>query len=151
MPQENRAEAVRTERRRKPGAIEHSGQAFVYDESQLDRKNYEYRMVNDTKGRLKQMEMQDWDIAPEPALLGNTSGGTAQSKHAGVNELGTYNSVLMRKPKTMHIEDQQAKSAHLDQIEARIKSGELRTDADLNGAGVYTPGGRNTIEKIERV
>lgn len=148
MAQENRADAVRTERRRKAGSIEHTGMAFVHEESQLDRKNYAYRMVNDTKGRVRQLESQDWDVAPEQALLGNTSGGNVQSKHAGVNELGAFNAVLMRKPIAMHNEDQKAKQTHLDDIDNRIKSGELRTDADLNGAGVYTPGGRNTIERV---
>lgn len=148
MPQETRADAVRTERRRKPGSIEHSGMAFVYDEGQLDRKNYAYRTVNDTKGRVRQLESQDWDIAPEDALLGSTSGGTVQSKHAGVNELGSFNGVLMRKPIAMHKEDQAAKQRPIDEMEGRIKAGDLRNDPEMSGEGTYTPNGRNTIERV---
>lgn len=151
MAQETRAEAVRTERRRKPGATVLPGIKLGVDESKLDRTNYAYRLVNDTAGRVQQLEGQDWDPAPEQALFGSTGAGTIQSKHAGSIEGRPFNAVLMRKPMPMHKEDLAAKQRPIDQLEDAIKRGapsQSQNAPEMTGDGVYTPGGSNTIGRV---
>lgn len=146
----NRADEVRTERRRKPGSTVLPGIKLGVDESKLDRDNYAYRLVNDTAGRVQQLEGQDWDPAPEQALFGSTGAGTVQSKHAGSIEGRPFNAVLMRKPKRMHVEDQAAKQRPIDELEGAIKRGSVaqaQVPTEMTGAGTYTPGGGNTIDR----
>lgn len=145
-----RAEAVRTERRRKPGSLAAGGMKLAVDESKLDRVNYHYRQVNDTPGRLQQLEGQDYDIAPEVGASVNSNGvGTVNSVLAGVKDGKPYNTVLMRKPIAMHEEDQKLKQKPLDEMEDAIRRGRgASTDGKLQGDGVYTPGtGVNIIER----
>lgn len=143
-----RADEVRRERRRKPGQTVLANLKLSVDEAKLDRKTYEYRFVNDKDGRVQQLHAQDWDIAPEGAKEDNASLGSVNSAHAGVNEGKPYQTVLMRKPKDWFDEDQKEKQRPLDEMEDAIRRG--RTDHkanELRGAGVYTPGGANTIER----
>lgn len=141
MPQEVRAETVRTERRRTRGATVHPGLKLAIDDSKLDRKNYNYRLANDTEGRIQQLEGQDWDIAPEQALYGSTGEGTVQSKHAGSIDGRPFKAVLMRKPKPMHDEDQAEKQTLINKTEREIVRGENKTE--LSGNGGYTPAGNS--------
>lgn len=148
-PRQDRAEQVRTERRRKPGSVIHTGIQLGVDESKLDRANYAYRLVNDANGRVQQLEAQDWDPAPErDALIGSTSGGTVQSKHAGHIEGKAFNAILMRKPLRMHNEDQSAKQKPLDEMDEAIRRGQNHASAEPQlAAGTYTPGGSNVIDR----
>ncbi|RYE68208.1 MAG: hypothetical protein EOO81_09635 [Oxalobacteraceae bacterium] len=147
-PRPDRAEQVRTERRRKPGAVAHTGIQLGVDESKLDRTNYAYRLVNDANGRVQQLEAQDWDPAPEQALIGSTGEGTIQAKHAGHIEGKEFKAVLMRKPKWMHDEDQAAKQRPLDEMDQAIVRGQNHAASEPQLAtGTYTPGGGNTLSR----
>lgn len=147
-PRLDRATEVRTERRRKAGAVFHTGVQLGVDESKLDRANFAYRLVNDANGRVQQLEAQDWDPAPEQALVGSTGSGTVQSKHAGSIEGKAFNAVLMRKPIAYHNEDQAAKQRPLDEMEEAIRRGQNHAaDEPQLASGTYTPGGGNTINR----
>lgn len=151
-PRQDRADQVRTERRRKAGATVHTGIQLGVDESKLDRRNYAYRLVNDANGRVQQLHGQDWDPAPEQALLGSTGEGSIQSKHAGSIDGKSFNAVLMRKPKTMYDEDQAAKQRPLDEMEEAIRRGtnHAANTPELAGGGTYTPGGSNTLSDAQK-
>lgn len=148
-PRQDRASEVRTERRRKPGSVVHTGIQLGVDKSKLDEDNYAYRLVNDANGRVQQLEAQDWDIATEQgALIGSTGGGSVQSKHAGHIEGKAFNAVLMRKPRAMHTEDQAAKQKPLDEMEEAIRRGQNHASAEPQlASGTYTPGGGNTLAR----
>ena len=147
-PRQDRASEVRTERRRKPGSVVHSVIQLGVDEDKLDRKNFAYRLVNDANGRVQQLEAQDWDPAPEQALVGATGSGTVQSKHAGHIEGKAFNAVLMRKPIAFHNEDQAAKQRPLDDMEEAIRRGQNHAaDEPQLASGTYTPGGSNTLNR----
>ncbi len=146
-PRQDRAEQVRTERRRKPGSVVHTGVQLGVDEGKLDRQNYAYRLVNDANGRVQQLTAQDWDPAPEQALVGSTGEGTVQSKHAGHIEGKAFNAVLMRKPINMHNEDQAAKQKPLDEMDEAIRRGAGHAAEPSLSSGTYTPGGANTLNR----
>ncbi len=136
-----RAEAVRQERRKKPGQTAHAGIRLAVDESKLDRKTYQYRHVNDKDGRVQRLEAEDWDIAPEGAKADSNSLGTVTSTQVGVIDGKPYNAVLMRKRKDWFEADQKDKQKPLDATETAIKRGNPNHAAnDLKGPGVYTPG-----------
>lgn len=137
----SRAEAVRQERRKKPGQTAHPGIHFAVDESKLDRKTFQYRFVNDKDGRVQRLHNEDWDVAPEGAKDDSNSLGSVSSAQAGVIEGKPYSAVLMRKRKDWFEADQKEKQQPLDAIETAIKRGNPNHQGnDLKGAGVYTPG-----------
>lgn len=148
---QSRAEQVRTERRRKPGAVNANGIKLGVDESKLDRKNYHYRFVNDTPGRVQSLVAQDYDPAPEMGAKADGNNlGSVNTAQAGVADGKPFNAVLMRKPIKMHEEDQREKQRPLDEIDAAIRRGDVsKQNNQLNGAGVYTPG-VNILEEVKR-
>lgn len=156
-PKSTRAEAVRTERRRRPGSVAGPGMKLAVDESKLDRANYHYRFVNDTPGRMAGLYAQDYDPAPEMGVKADGTGlGTVTEQHAGILDNGKpFGAVLMRKPIRMHEQDQKDKQKPLDEIEKAIKRGNPNHQGnELKGPGVYTPGadeqnpsGVNIIER----
>lgn len=138
----SRADEVRQERRRKPGSTVHYGQKLSIEEKELDRRTYEYRWVNDAGNRVKNLEAQDWDIAP----LGDAS---VESRHVGTDSGHPTNAVLMRKRKDWYDKDQQDKRRPLDEMDQAIRAGTAHAksgDADLNAAA-YTPGTGNSITR----
>jgi len=149
-PRQDRATEVRSERRRKPGSVIHTGVQLGVDKSKLDEANYAYRLVNDANGRVQQLEAQDWDMATDEkdALVGSTGAGSVQSKHAGHIEGKAFNAVLMRKPRKFHEEDQAAKQKPLDEMDEAIRRGQSHASTEPQlAAGTYTPGGGNTLAR----
>lgn len=144
-----RADQVRQERRKKPGLTAHSGIKLTIDETAVDRNTYQYRYVNDQGMRVKQLEAQDWDIAPEAAKTDGNSLGTVNSTIGGMDETGKpYNMVLMRKRKDWFEEDQREKLKPVDKVEEAIRRGNTsEQNTELKGPGVYTPNGVNIIER----
>jgi hypothetical protein len=140
----NRADEVRTERRRKPGSTVQYGQKLGVEEEFLDRQTYTYRFVNDVGGRVQAMERNDWDVAP----MGEAS---VESRHVGVDSGHPQNAILMRKRKDWHENDQKEARKPLDEMEQAIRKGTAHatqpgSDADLN-ASAYTPGTGNSITR----
>lgn len=141
-----RAEGIRTERRKQAGSTTLTGIKLTADESNLDRKTFEYRWAKDYGGRMAQLHRDDWDPAPENAVLGNEGEGTVGAKIGGTDESGKpYKMVLMRKRKDWYAEDQKEKQASIDEIDKDIRRGRSIEKAELKGEGVYTPDGGNTI------
>jgi hypothetical protein len=135
-----RAEEVRQERRKKPGATMVTGIKLGVDGSKLDRKTYEYRWANETGNRLQQLHGEDWDRAPELAADDG-------AKVAGTDENGKpFKTVLMRKRKDWYSEDQKAKQKPLEEMDKAIREGVVhhKSEPALRD-GSYTPGSGNTI------
>lgn len=141
-----RADEVRQERRRKPGATTVMGIKLGVDESKLDRSTYEYRWVNDTGSRLKQLHGEDWDVAPELAT-DTDGGGTVNSKIAGTDDNGKpFNTILMRKRKDWYEDDQKAKQKPLAAMDDAIRRGVVHQQSEPElREGSYTPGAGNRI------
>jgi len=148
-PRPNRADEVRQERRRKPGATVLAGTKLTVDESKMDRKNFTYRWAKDQGARVAQLHADDYDPAPGDAVIGNQGAGTVGTKVGGTDETGKpYGMVLMRKRKDWYDADQTDKQKPLDEVEKDILRGRAheRNEPDLR-SGAYTPG-VNTIEVI---
>jgi hypothetical protein len=141
-----RADQVRTERRKKPGATSISGLKLHIDKDKLD-PGYEYRWVNDTPGRVQQLYGEDWDKV-EDASIGS-SAGTVPTQHVGSDAGKPINAVLMRKRKEFYAADQKEKQAPLDAMDAAIRGGTIHEQAtpELAGNVAYTPGGTNTLDR----
>ncbi len=84
----SRADAVRQERRKKPGQVAHSGIKLSLDESKLDRKTYHYRFVNDVGGRVQRLTAEDYDVVSEPIKEDASGVGSVVQTHGGVAEAG---------------------------------------------------------------
>lgn len=145
----SRAEEVRTERRRKPGALEHTGYKLGVDEAQLDRNTYKYRWVNDKDNRVQKLTGEDWDIAPEMAAEASDGLGTPQSKVVGKDGGKPFHGVLMRKRKDWFEADQAARNQEIDAVEESIRRGDNHTkeSPELAGGKGYTPNGRNQVSR----
>lgn len=139
-----RAEEVRRERRHKPGKTVHDGMRLAVDESKLDRKNFEYRWVNDAPGRVQRLTDRDWDPAPEQ--VGGTGEGTVQTKVVGTADGKPVSGVLMRKHKDWYRDDQKAKLAPLNEVDKAIREGINHRNEPALRDGAYTPNGQNVIE-----
>jgi hypothetical protein len=151
-----RAEAVRQERRRKPGTMVANGIKLALDESKLDRNAFAYRFVRDEGNRVAQLHAQDWDPITEPAKADSTGLGSVPTALGGTDETGRpYNMVALRKRKDWFEADQREKQKPLDEIESAIRRGNPNhTGNDLKGPGVYTPGSDQSnpggVNNIER-
>jgi hypothetical protein len=144
----SRADEIRQERRRKRGSVVMAGQKLGVDESKLDRANYTYRWAADTGHRMTQLHGEDWDVAPENATDSDGE-GTVNTKLAGTDKQGKpYSHVLVRKRKDWYDADKKEKQAPLDAMDKAIREGvnHIADEKDLRD-GVYTPGGRNIIER----
>lgn len=143
---QTRADTVRNERRRKPGATVAAGLKLHVDADKLDPA-YEYRWVNDAPGRVQQMYDQDWDKV-EDATIGNGE-GTVPTIHVSGGSPTPTNAILMRKRKDWYEADQKEKQAPLDEMDQAIRRGvnHEQQEPELRGGVAYTPGGSNTISR----
>jgi hypothetical protein len=150
----NRADEVRTERRKKPGQMAYGGGRLAVDESMLDRNTYEYRWVSDAPGRVQRLHDEDWDRVNDPAIKpdANTK-GTVLSVHGGTEASGkNVDQILMRKRKEWFDEDQKEKLRPMEEVDKQLRSGQADviaadTDADLANHA-YVPGGGNSMKSI---
>lgn len=85
--------------------------------------NYVYRWVNDTPGRIQRLMERGYEIVTDHVEVGQSTVdrgsqlGGAVTKQVGQGVTG----VLMRIPREYHEEDQAAKDAENDAIEAAMK------------------------------
>lgn len=143
-----RAEEIRQERRRQPGATVMAGIKLAVDETKLDRKTFEYRWAKDFGGRMPQLHSEDWDAAPENAVIGSSGAGSVGTKIGGTDEAGKpYNMVLLRKRKDWFKADQKEKQLPLNEMDDAIRRGDnhLKDNPEAKD-GFYTPGGQNAVE-----
>lgn len=109
----------RTKRRMDKNVKPGQKNKLTVSESMLDRKNYEYRFVNDVDNNIQEKESIDWDIARIGAEVGDAKAGEGQQdgsvvkKHVGG---GTY-AVLMCKKKEWYEDDAARKEERLKEIE----------------------------------
>jgi len=85
--------------------------------------NFEYRIVNDTPGRVAEMKAMGYELADgderfNSSLDDSKSESSVKSKHVG----GGVNGVLMRIPKDWYDEYQKEKAEHVDKLERKTKS-----------------------------
>lgn len=123
-----RAAQEQSERRRRRGTGALSGLKLAVNEDALDRKNFEYRFVNDRPGRIAQLtQNDDYDIVTDPskeAKPDSTNEGTGISVYVGGGENGQpMRGYLLRKPKKYYQEDQAEKQALIDEQLKAIKRG----------------------------
>lgn len=144
-----RADEVRTERRKKPGATQLSGLKLGVSEELLDRNKFEYRWVTDKGNRIKQLHDEDWDQVSEPVKADADGVGTVQSKVVGTNDGKPVNGILMRKRKEWFAEDQKEKQKVLDELDNAIRRGDSHTKEaqELAGGIGYTPNGQNQVSR----
>lgn len=139
-----RAEEMRTERRRNPGATTHYGVKLHVPDDKKDPL-YEHRFVNDTADRIEAMKADDWDPAP-------IDGTTVSARHVGTDSGGkSIKAVLMRKRKDWYEADQKEKRKPLDEMEQSIRRGtahQKTNEPELAGDVTYTPG--NGINILDR-
>ena len=86
--------------------------------------NYVYRFVNDTGSRIDQMKQAGYEIVTDDNLIVGDSRVSDPSSQGSAKRViskdGTV-SYLMRQKKEYYEEDQAAKQAHNDEIEAAMK------------------------------
>jgi len=86
--------------------------------------NYVYRFVNDTGSRIDQMKQAGYEIVEDEGLIVGDSRVSDPSSQGSAKRViskdGTV-SYLMRQKKEYYEEDQAAKQAHNDEIEAAMK------------------------------
>jgi len=94
--------------------------------------NFVYRIVNDTGDRVNQMAESGYEIVTDSGVkigdrrIGNpTQTGSPVRTSVG----GGVQGVLMRIPKEWYEEDQQAKAAQVDELEASMKK-EAKANSD---------------------
>ena len=142
---------VRQRRRRVGENDEGAYFNFWVDESKLDRANYAYRFVNDTKNRIQRLYEQDWDLVTAEDAGFSVERATNLSSGAKGDEL---RAVLMRKPLGYFNEDQIAKQGRIDDQMKRAARGEEVLQArgpggenlgGLNAANAYRPNGTNAL------
>lgn len=153
---ENRAAEVKAERRRRRNTTVLTGQKLGVDESLLDRKNFEYRWINDKAGRISAMtKNDDWDLMVDPSKKVKddaTNEGALISIDVGYGENNQpMKAYLARKPKDFYREDQAAKAADLDRTMEAIKRGKPQTaEAQELGNKSYVPEGGISIREGRR-
>lgn len=143
-----RADEVRQERRKKPGASMNPGIKLAVDETKLDRTTYHYRFARSSGGRIQALQGDDYDVAPEGAKSDGNGLGTVNSVHGGVDDAGQpYDLVLMRKRKDWFEADQKEKQKPLDEMDEAIRrNNPTHKGNDLRGPGVYSPG-TNSLDR----
>ena len=101
--------------------------------------NYEYRWMKGSADRLAAAENGGYEYVESPVKVGegakdgNTDMGSRVSQVVGHNTDGSpRRDYLMRIPKEFYREDQAAKQAEIDKVDAAIKRGDAHKHGDDN-------------------
>lgn len=141
----NRAAEVQSDRRRKRGGTQ-AGKLAVPEEM-LDRDNFAYRWANDKDNRLSDLtQNDDWTIVRAPATEGE---GTPVTRNVGTHEGKPLKAYLIQKPKDYFEADHAERLRPVNELENEIRRGgtaHLKSEEAGDTGGLYTPGGRNTID-----
>ena len=149
-PSRAQADAQERTRRRRFGEDDEGVDFNLWvDKSALD-PTYQYRWVNDQRGRIKKLEGQDWDLVAEADVNFPTD------RHADIaaGKSEDMRTRLMRKPrdwfnddhkrKQQRIDDQMAAAARGEQVlQERGQKGENL--GGLSAQNAYKPNGTNTL------
>jgi hypothetical protein len=152
--QATRADQEKTERRRQRGNTVLPGLKLGVREELLDRKNFNYRWINDNGGRIEDLTVaDDYDLVRDPKKEikdDNGNEGALISKVVGTTENNQpIRAFLARKPKPLYDEDQRDKRAVLDRQMADIKRGKP-SEASAIGDNTYVPQGGININEGRR-
>jgi hypothetical protein len=147
--QATRADQEKTERRRQRGNTVLPGLKLGVREELLDRKNFNYRWINDNGGRIEDLTVaDDYDLVRDPSKQikdDNGNEGALISKVVGTTENNQpIRAFLARKPRPLHDADQKEKQASLDRQIADIKRGRPSEAAQM-GDNSYVPLGGISI------
>lgn len=154
-PGRPRKEETQERRRRRNSLDGSAGMKLAVDERFLDRKNFEYRWINDDGARIHAKTVQDdWDFVSDPAKEGKADAdglGSIVSKVVGKNANGQpLHAYLARKPKHYYDEDQAEKRRAIEDGMKSIKSGTPQGDGSQLGSNAYTPEGGISIQDGRR-
>ena len=109
--------------RQRPVRNSHNGrQDVLFVEGK--EQDMEYRIVNDSPGRVAQLKSMGWEIADgdEKLISSKDDSGTSdKSKHVGDGQ----NAVLMRMPKEWYADYQKEKQQHVDRIERKAQTSDI--------------------------
>jgi hypothetical protein len=119
-----RADSIKTERRRRNSdGLAGRGLRLRVDEAHLDRTKFEYRWANDTDNRVFDLtKADDWEVVPdrEGGIRPDSNGVGAE---VSVPVGGGQRSVLLRKLKDYHNDDELAKRRAIDETENAMRQG----------------------------
>lgn len=134
-PSRDSVEAGARQRRRRTSQDDEGVDYNLWvDESRLDRANYQYRWVNDIRGRVRKLEAQDWDIVSEQEV------GFPTDRHGDIahGKSEDLRMKLMKKPKDWYVEDHARKQSSIDE---RMKAAARGEPMQEKGAGGESLGG----------
>lgn len=143
-----RSDQITTQRRRRnTDALGGKRRRLAVEESTLDRENFVYRFANDENGRLHQLTVNDdWDVVSDrdgEAKADSVGIGAEVAAYAGTRENGApLRSVLLRKRKDLHEEDEAAKQRRVDDTEAGLRQ------AAPQEPGMYSPKSSQTTMAV---
>ena len=148
-PNATRATEVRAQRRRRADT-EHGHHGRLAVRKELLEPQFHHRWINDDPGRIHAMTVKDdFDKVSDPSLLQEDG----KSMGAEVRQLvGTHldgkpkYAYLCRKPLDFHREDRAKKQRVVDEMEADIKRGIVKSPGALSADNprAYVPGGAKT-------
>lgn len=128
---------------RRNGSIGAAPKRIDVPESGLDRKDFSYRVVNDTPGRIERLTTDDtWELVPRV-------NGREMDFHVDRNTDGSsMRGRLLRKPREWYEEDQAAKQTQIETEMKQIKNGRVQSEsgAHANPAHTYVPDGGIQIQ-----
>ncbi len=150
-PGRPRTEEVKVERRRRQGTgAERNMKLFVPEDAK--DPDFQYRWVNNTAGRIKQLtEMDDYEVvsSADGRIDPGTSEGTVIKRTVDRNE--GDEAVLLRKPRHYYESDKAEEQKLLDARDEELRAGKVQGSESLTGSEAYVPGGtkgrdgRNTV------
>lgn len=155
QPTSKRAEKVRAARRRRKGLGGASNMKLTLPEEKLDRKKFNYRWAKGEPQRIAQLtQYDDYDVVHDESLAeaDKQAGlGIHPERFGGRDEQGKpYNMVLLRKPKELYEEDEAEKQKMVDEREAPLLRGVVKSPdgtQGLSGPNAYVPAGGISIKR----
>lgn len=135
--------AKRRRERKNRGVVDHGfDKRLSLNESELDHKNYRYRWVKDSPGRVQRLEAREWELVSSEDV-----GGQEVLRRMGAGEDGKrLDGHLMRKYKPWFDEDVQERQNFHRQTMQEMMRGKSAEQVD---AGGEAPGYADKSNKVE--
>lgn len=146
---DDRIEAIRARRQARGPATYENRYKLHVPEDQKDPR-WTYRWVTDSEMRVRQLQAQDWEFAPQ-----DTTGGSDQDAGMGtrIERVVSDRTVtspekgfLMRKPLEFFEEDRKARMDRLKAQEQQVSQGVVNDPQALAGPHAYVPSGGMSIK-----
>lgn len=143
MSRPARTEEIKVERRRRQGMGAERNMKLHVPETAKD-PDFQYRWVNNTPGRIKQLtEMDDYEVvsSADGAIDAGKAGGTVVTRT--VNRIEGDEAALLRKPRHFYEADKAEEQKLLDARDEQLRQGAAPSSEGLSGSEAYVPGGRS--------